>query len=176
MGGWTGLWSQGLGVMQPYKRVHYKLEKYPKKNCLWQFWGAATNQKLMFSECVVFFLSTVDLQCCTNFCCTAKWLSHIYILYIYNIYIYILFNLIFHRGPSQEIGYSSLCYTVGPYGFSILNVIWMCLHLICFNSATLTNFNFFSHMDRPVNPWILEASIPHILLFWTHCCLKLSIS
>lgn len=41
------------------QQVNCKLYKYPKKNCLWQFWGAATNQRLMFSGCVfICFLST----------------------------------------------------------------------------------------------------------------------
>ena len=35
---------------------------------------------------------------------------------------YILFYILFHYGLSQEIGYSSLCYTVGPCCLSILNV------------------------------------------------------
>ena len=34
-------------------------------------------------------------------------------LYIY-IYLYSFFYILFHYGLSQEIGYSSLCYTVGP--------------------------------------------------------------
>ena len=33
-----------------------------------------------------------------------------------------LFYIIFHHGLSQEIGYSALCYTVGPHCLSILNV------------------------------------------------------
>ena len=32
-------------------------------------------------------------------------------------------NILFHYGLSQEIGYSSLCSTVGPWCLSILNVI-----------------------------------------------------
>ena len=32
-------------------------------------------------------------------------------------------HIIFHHVLSQEIGYSSLCYTVGLYGLSLLNVI-----------------------------------------------------
>ena len=37
------------------------------------------------------------------------------------------FYILFHYGLSQEIGYSSLCYTVGPYCLSILNVI-VCIY------------------------------------------------
>ena len=39
--------------------------------------------------------------------------------YIYTFFFYV----IFHHDLSQEIGYHSLCYTVGPSCFSILNVI-----------------------------------------------------
>ena len=60
----------------------------------------------------------VDLQCFVNFCCTAK-------LYIKHSFCYI----IFYYGPSQEIGYSSLCYTVRPHCLSIPNVI-VCIYVI----------------------------------------------
>ena len=65
--------------------------------------------------------SIVDLQCCASLCCTAKWLSYTHIcvwVYIYIhiyicIYIHSSFHIPFYYGLSQEIGYSSLCYTVG---------------------------------------------------------------
>ena len=43
------------------------------------------------------------------------------ILYKYVSYIiYILFHILFHYGLLQDIEYSFLCYTVGPYCLSIL--------------------------------------------------------
>ena len=39
------------------------------------------------------------------------------------IYIHSFYHTIFHHGLSQEIGYSSLYYRVGPHCLSILNVI-----------------------------------------------------
>ena len=54
----------------------------------------------------IFYWSIADLQCCVNFYHTAGWFSHMYI--------YILFYILFHYGSSQDTGYSSLCYTVGP--------------------------------------------------------------
>ena len=39
------------------------------------------------------------------------------------IYMYILFHTLFHYGLSQDIEYSSPCYTVGPCCLSILYII-----------------------------------------------------
>ena len=47
-------------------------------------------------------------------------LIHIYILYIY---VYIPFHIIFHYSLSQDIEYSSLCYTVGSFCLSILYIL-----------------------------------------------------
>ena len=86
------------------------------------------------------FKIIVDLQCCANFCWIAKWLSythththtHTYIyVYIFYIHIYIYththFYIISHHDLSQEIRYSSLCYTVGPCCLPILNII-VCIY------------------------------------------------
>ena len=40
--------------------------------------------------------------------------------YSYIIHIYILFHILSHYGVSQNIEYSSLCYTVGPCCLFIL--------------------------------------------------------
>ena len=66
-----------------------------------------------FKIYIYIYWTIVDLYCCVNFCCTAKWLSH---RHIYNLY-YVLF----HYGLSQDIEYSSLCYTVVP----------CCIHFYC---------------------------------------------
>ena len=60
-----------------------------------------------------FYWSIVDLQCCVNFYHTAKWFS----------YTYIFFHILFHYDLSQDIEYSSLCYTVRSCGLSILYII-----------------------------------------------------
>ena len=44
-----------------------------------------------------------------------------------NIYMHDFSHIILHHGLSQEIGYSSLCYTAGPHFLSILNVI-VCIY------------------------------------------------
>ena len=67
---------------------------------------------------IFFNWSVVDLQCCVNFCCTANRLSYTRI--------YILFYMLFHCGLSQDIEYSSLCYTVGPCCLSLLYIV-VCL-------------------------------------------------
>ena len=54
------------------------------------------------------------LHCCTHFCSTAKRSSPIHTCS--------LSYILFHHGLSQETGYSSLCYRVGPHCLSILNV------------------------------------------------------
>ena len=61
--------------------------------------------------------SIVDLHCCANL-----WASHSKVTSFY-MYIHSFFNILFHYGLSQEIGYSSLRCTVGPCCLSILNVI-----------------------------------------------------
>ena len=53
----------------------------------------------------------VELQCCVNYCCTVKWLSYTHI--------YILFHIFFQYGLSQNIEYSSLCYTIRTCCLSI---------------------------------------------------------
>ena len=45
----------------------------------------------------------------------------------------ILFHILFHFGLSQDIEYSSLCYTVGPCCLSILYVI-VCITFLLYNS------------------------------------------
>ena len=68
----------------------------------------------------LFYWSIVDLWCCVDFHYTARWF--IYIIHTY-IYIYILFILLSISGLSQDIEYSSLCYTVGHCCLSILYII-----------------------------------------------------
>lgn len=70
---------------------------------------------LIFYFFNVFYWHTVDLYCCVNFCFIAQRLSYTH-AYIY-IYIYI-----FLYGLSQDVEYSSLCYTVGPYCLFILYI------------------------------------------------------
>ena len=64
-----------------------------------------------------FFLnwSVVDLQCHVNFRYVAWWFGYTCI--------YILFQILSHYGLSQDIEYSSLCYTVRPYWLSVLYIV-----------------------------------------------------
>ena len=65
-----------------------------------------------------FIWSIVDLQSSANYCCQAKLFS----------YTYIHFYILFHYGLSQDIEYSSLCYTVRSCYLS--NSIRNSLHLL----------------------------------------------
>ena len=97
--------------------------------------------------------SIVDLQC-VNFCCTAKWFSYTYI--------YILFYSLFHYGLSQDIEYSCLCCTVGPWCLSIFYVTTYIFypqpptpslpsHLIC--HLTLA---YFLDIPKTASSYVLE--------------------
>ena len=74
---------------------------------------------------VLFYWRIVDLQCCAE---------SDSVLHLYAFFLYIFF--FFHDGLSQEIGYSSLCYTVAPC-LSILNVV-VCIYPIHPSPSLLT--------------------------------------
>ena len=78
----------------------------------------------------VFYWRIVDLQCCVNFCSAAKWFNYICILF------HILFHILSHSGLSEDVEYSSLCYTVGPCLFILFN-IYTSLHLLIQNSQSI---------------------------------------
>ena len=69
---------------------------------------------------LIFYWSIVDLQC-ISFRCPAKWFSYIYIFIKLNIYLF-FFRFFSHR-LLQNTEFSSLCYTLGPYWFSILYMV-----------------------------------------------------
>ena len=73
-------------------------------------WG---HKELDTAERLTVTTFIVDLQCCVSFKCIAKGFS----------YIYVLFHILFHYGLLQDIEYSSLCYTAGPYCVSILYIL-----------------------------------------------------
>ena len=89
-----------------------------------------------FLKISCFYWCISDFQCCDSLCYTAKWLSftHIYISF---------FNIRFHYGLSQEIGYSSSRCTVGVCCLFILNVI-VCIYQPQTPSPSLS---------LPISPW-----------------------
>ena len=65
--------------------------------------------------------SIVGLQCCIHFCCTAKWLIYTCTYWVTS------FSYCFPYGLSQDIEYSSLFYSVGPYGpFIRQAIVYIC--------------------------------------------------
>ena len=101
-----------------------------------------------------------------SFCCTVKWPSHIYIyIYIY-IYMYSFSHTIFHHVLSQEIGYSSLCCTVGPHRLSILSFLLQAIPTLSnlpgiriaprAHRSMKINSSIFS---KNLNPFLLKANI-----------------
>ena len=100
----------GVGCFPP----HYKLNQI--------FCG----NKFFFQ--FISYWNLVEVQCHVNYYCTAEWLSytHIYIHY---------FCILVHCGLSQDIEYSSLCYTAG---LCCLAIICICtsLHLLIPNSQS----------------------------------------
>ena len=62
----------------------------------------------------------VDLQSCVSAGQQSDSVRYIFILYV--IYTHILSHSLFHYDLSQDIDYSSLCFTVGPCCLSILNI------------------------------------------------------
>ena len=64
--------------------------------------------------CVIFYFIFYWVLLIYNvvpICYTATWLSYTCVYF---------FNTLFHYGLSQDIEYSSLCYTIGPYCLSTL--------------------------------------------------------
>ena len=113
---WTSCLSRTLALysfLQTRRQIHQQSSFEPAdEDDDWEWQG--NWQKL---DLFLFFFNrnVVDLQCCVNFCRTAKWFSYTYI--------YILFYILFHYGLSQDIEYSSLCYTVGPCCLSSLYIL-----------------------------------------------------
>ena len=67
---------------------------------------------VLFCFLFIFYGSIVDLQY-ISFRWTKKWFS----------FIYIIFHIIFPCRLLENIEYSSLCYTVGPYSLFVLHYI-----------------------------------------------------
>ena len=123
---------------------------------------------------VKIFWSIVYLQCC-HFCCTAKWLPFTYVY---------IFHVLFLYGLSQDIEYSALYSTVGPYCFSIWNP------LVCTCESQTPNTSI-PPASPPWQPqfcslclWVCAASILYSIFssYWfynivllpcciiVHCC------
>ena len=90
----------------------------------------------------------VELQCCVNYCCTVKWLSYTHI--------YILFHIFFQYGLSQNIEYSSLCYS---RTLLFIHSIYNSLHLLSQTPTTslshpacyLNNHEFILYVHESVS-------------------------
>ena len=86
----------------------------------WPQWGQI---KIGIKEYNIFFIFQFFFSLkCGRF--TMLWQSLLYskVTQLYT-YRHSFFNILFHCGLSQDIEYSSLCYTVGPCCLSILYII-----------------------------------------------------
>ena len=79
----------------------------------WNFFSESHRSSTIF----FFYWSVVNLQCCASIRYTAKPFIFIHIS------TYFLFQILFHYRLSQDIEYSSLCYTGGPCCLSILYLV-----------------------------------------------------
>ena len=91
----------------------------------------------------IFYWRILDLQCRVNFCYTA----------VTQFYIYILSHILFHCGFSQDMEYSSLCYTVGPYCLSILYIA------VCICSSQTPSPSSPAPPSPLVNPSLFSLSV-----------------
>ena len=93
----------------------------------------------------------LDLQCCVGFSFTAKWFS-----YILHIHISILFQILFPSRLLQNIEQSSLCYTVGLCGLSVLyNSVYMGIFLWWVKIRILYHYFRLCQKWDHMNPWII---------------------
>ena len=99
-------------------------------------------------------------------------------MYIY-MYIHILFHVLFHYGLSQEIGYSSLGYTVRPCCLSMLYIIaYNNSHLLIPNSQSIPlppckkdQFYFYRPWGFRIRLKITFSCSGDVGLRFTHSCL-----
>ena len=84
-------------------------------------------------------------------------------------YIYVLFNILFHSGLSQDIKYTSLCYTVGPCWLSILCIV------VCICRCDVLNLSLpcFGNHKFVFYVWVCFANTFIFLYGSTNISLKL---
>ena len=99
----------------------------------------------------LFYLSMVDLQCCVNFCCEIN-----FAVQQSDAHKCILFHILSHDGLSQDIEYSSLCYTVGQFIHPAYNSL--CL-------PTPTAYSILSSFPSPLEITNLFSVSVNLFLF-----------
>lgn len=105
---------------------------------------------------IFFNWNIVALQYCVNFCYTAQWLAFICVCHIYT-HSFIFF---FHFDLSQDIKYSYLCYTIGPWCPFILYII---VHLPAPNSQSIPSMIF-----------LFKQQLKYKFINRTHWCFECS--
>ena len=139
---------------------------------------------LCFYLALFFCWSIVDLQYCTKLCCIAKWLSYIQThihkhththtqthththtrthAYTHTCIYIFFFNILFYYHLSQNITYSSLCYTLRLCCLSIIKVI-VCVYQPKLQSTTV--------ILLPCWPQVCSLMpMSHVLFCrWVHLC------